>query len=404
MIKPIPLQSFRLKNFKAVRDSGTIKFGPLTVFIGDNGSGKSSIIEGLETLQAIVTYDLDTAILPWRNFRDILNKAVPHKEVAASSGNRAYQTNPMSFDLRGQLGDRMSVKYSLEVIDGPDGNDLFIKQEALSQKGRNVPLVNVSRDASGHATGICEADEHVVNVDAKLQDGTSLLNISKTHFLPFDVPLRAFIRDWQFVSLVPQGMGYPRPQKLTGGPVVLEKDGSNVAEYLLAIRTLEPSAFEEILSSLQLILPYASDLQIALTSELERAVYLLLTEENFKVPGWLLSTGTLRILALLALLHHPSPPPLIIIEEIENGLDPKSVYMIINEMRRVIEDGKAQIILTTHSPYLLNLLHIDHVILVERVQSHPVFRRPGDDERLRQWSESFGLGGLYTGGKLSGGA
>ena len=67
MTKPIPLQSFRLKNFKAVRDSGTIKFGPLTVFIGDNGSGKSSVVEGLETLQAIAVHDLDTTKLPWGN-------------------------------------------------------------------------------------------------------------------------------------------------------------------------------------------------------------------------------------------------------------------------------------------------------------------------------------------------
>src|SRR5215469_3506203 len=122
MTKPIPLQSFRLKNFKAVRDSGIIKFEPLTVFIGDNGSGKSSIIEGLETLQAIVSHDLDTAMYPWRNFRDILNKAVLHEEVEASSGNRAYHTNPMSIDLQGQLRNRMSAKYSLEVGDGPSGN------------------------------------------------------------------------------------------------------------------------------------------------------------------------------------------------------------------------------------------------------------------------------------------
>jgi AAA15 family ATPase/GTPase len=39
------LISFRVKNFKAVQDSKTIKFTPLTVFIGNNGSGKSSIFE-----------------------------------------------------------------------------------------------------------------------------------------------------------------------------------------------------------------------------------------------------------------------------------------------------------------------------------------------------------------------
>jgi hypothetical protein len=52
--QPPQLRSFRLKNFKAVRDRGVIRFTPLTVFIGNNGSGKSSIIEGLETSQTIV--------------------------------------------------------------------------------------------------------------------------------------------------------------------------------------------------------------------------------------------------------------------------------------------------------------------------------------------------------------
>ncbi len=56
------LRSFRLRNFKAVRDSGVIRFDPLTVFIGNNGSGKSSITEGLETLQSIIEHGLDKAM------------------------------------------------------------------------------------------------------------------------------------------------------------------------------------------------------------------------------------------------------------------------------------------------------------------------------------------------------
>jgi len=56
------LQSLRLKNFKAVRDSNVIPLLPLTVFIGNSGSGKSSIVEGLETFQAIVEDGLDKAM------------------------------------------------------------------------------------------------------------------------------------------------------------------------------------------------------------------------------------------------------------------------------------------------------------------------------------------------------
>src|SRR5437868_2384436 len=75
------LRSFRLKNFKAVRDSGVINFTPLTVFIGGNGSGKSSIIEGLEILHIIATEDLDRALQAWRGFEHIANKGTTHELV-----------------------------------------------------------------------------------------------------------------------------------------------------------------------------------------------------------------------------------------------------------------------------------------------------------------------------------
>jgi predicted ATPase len=398
----LSLQSFRLKNFKAVRDSSIIKFTPLTVFIGNNGSGKSSVIEGLEMLHTIVIADLDTAMAPWRDFRDILNKAVSHRlEDKPGQRARPYHTNPISLDLRSSLEDRINVRYSLEITDGPGSNDLFIKQETLNQrKGRNIPSFDFARDDRGHVTGKYVVDEEEF-IDTRLPDGTSLLNLVSSH-LPYNIPLKDFIRNWQFVSLMPQNMGSERRQNLTTSHIKLEKDGSNIAEYLLDIKRRDPQAFEGIINTLQLVLPYSQDLQVALRSELERTVYLQLTEENFKVSGWLLSTGTLRILALLALLRHPEPPPLIIIEEIENGLDPSSVNLMVNEIREATESGKTQIILTTHSPYLLDQLLLDHIILVERVEGQPVFRRPGDDEQLQQWAERFGPGRLYITSRLSG--
>src|SRR6476661_3170813 len=54
------LKSIRIKNFKAIRDSKVIRLTPLTVFIGNNGSGKSSVIEALETYKNIVQSALHT--------------------------------------------------------------------------------------------------------------------------------------------------------------------------------------------------------------------------------------------------------------------------------------------------------------------------------------------------------
>jgi AAA15 family ATPase/GTPase len=73
------LRRFRLQSFKAVRDSGTLAFGPLTVFIGNNGSGKSSLIEGLETLWEIALNGVDSAMVRWRGFEYVWNQAVEHQ-------------------------------------------------------------------------------------------------------------------------------------------------------------------------------------------------------------------------------------------------------------------------------------------------------------------------------------
>jgi len=56
------LLSFCLRNFKAIQNSKSIRFTPLTVFIGNNGSGKSSIIEALETFQILSLQGLDEAM------------------------------------------------------------------------------------------------------------------------------------------------------------------------------------------------------------------------------------------------------------------------------------------------------------------------------------------------------
>ena len=74
---------------------------------------------------------------------------------------------------------------------------------------------------------------------------------------------------------------------------------------------------------------HIKDIEIALIHELGRKPYLQATEGKEKIPGWMLSGGTLRFLALVALLHDPDPPSLIFIDGLENSLDPGAVSMLI---------------------------------------------------------------------------
>lgn len=390
-MRPDRLQQIRLRNFKAIQDSGPIRLTPLSVFVGNNGSGKSSVVEGLETLQLIVEQGLDRALQRWRDIEHVWNKARSHtlKDARRTKNGvelvRPYHTHGIEFRLRGRSADG-TWSAALEVNQEPAGNALYIRRERLRVHGG----LQFDRNAIGRGRsvrpGMTEPRLY------RYSDGES----------GFARDFAGFIGGWQFLSLSPDNMGSPTPRQRTGGRIRLARDGSNVAEYLLDIRDHDATVFEGILEALQYVLPYIRDLQMAVTQEIERAVYFRMTEQKFHVPGWTLSTGTLRLIALLAVLRHPDPPPLVVIEELENGLDPRTLNLVVEEIRRAVELGLTQVIVTTHSEYLLNLLDISQIVLVERVDGVPTFIRPADSEELSEWANSFAPGQLYTMGRFRG--
>ncbi len=388
MTKP-PLRVFETQNFKAIRSSGKIKFDWLTCFIGNNGVGKSSLIEALETFRDIVCSGLDPALRRWRGFEHIWNKQSTRK-LLEPIGQLPRYSDPMQFAMDWNWNNH-AYRVSQSISQGPGGNSVFIAEESFVHKSK-IGTERVSRDANGtsayDANTTVESDEYKEYVHRqKLAPGDSLFSIED-------------MVDWQFLRLNPEVLGQPRSQTLAARRVRLATDGSNIAEYLNEIRQLDLGAFEGILRSLSYVLPYATDLQPDMTSELERTFYLNLTEGNFKVPGWLLSSGTLRVVAILACLRHPNPPPLLVIEEIENGLDPRTLNLVVEEIRGAIGAQKTQVVITTHSPFLLDLLDLSHMMVVDRINGEPRFSRPNEKE-LAVWSKSFSPGRLYTMGRLT---
>ena len=89
-------------------------------------------------------------------------------------------------------------------------------------------------------------------------------------------------------------------------------------------------------------------------------------------------------------------------DEIENGLDPRTIGLLVSEIREAVEAGLTQVIATTHSPYLLDQLSLSHLVLVERDKTGaPRFSRPAEDAALRKWAKDFAPGSLYAMGTLS---
>ena len=113
------------------------------------------------------------------------------------------------------------------------------------------------------------------------------------------------------------------------------------------------------------------------------------------------SDGAILFLGLLALIHSPEPPKLLLIEEPEKGVYPKRLEEVIRLIRRLreapAERASPQIILTTHSPYLLTSFNPDEVTLMVRrdgtVRACPLRDAPNIEARLGHGE--FYLGELW---------
>ena len=88
-------------------------------------------------------------------------------------------------------------------------------------------------------------------------------------------------------------------------------------------------------------------------------------------------------------------------DEIENGLDPRTIGLLLNEIRNETTTGGMQVVITTHSPYLLDQLPIESIITTEKPVNFCKYHIPATEERLKVWIEKFTPGRLYITGKFS---
>jgi predicted ATPase len=119
------------------------------------------------------------------------------------------------------------------------------------------------------------------------------------------------------------------------------------------------------------------------------------------LPATRLSDGTLRFLALAAILLQPDPPPLICVEEPELGMHPDMIRMVAQMI--VEASAKTQLIVSTHSEHLLSALQEDFDVLFafDASTSGSVVRSFSREE-YQSWKEEHTLGELWTSGELGG--
>jgi predicted ATPase len=187
----------------------------------------------------------------------------------------------------------------------------------------------------------------------------------------------------------------------------LKELGDNLSSWLL---TLQTAYREEYRRFEQAFIDVFPEITSVLTPPTQvGTTFIQLQEKYLKKPVnlWKISDGALQFLALLSLIYAPGKlgAPLFCVEEPENHLHPRLLEILmelLKQRQNEIVDKAAQVIITTHSPYLVDMLDISDLLAVEKEKGETRCYRPGEKSHLKKLLEKkeLGLSDLWYSGAL----
>ena len=184
------------------------------------------------------------------------------------------------------------------------------------------------------------------------------------------------------------------------GPPELTEQGEKVPTLLDHLLRCDRKRFDEYVKAMGNLVPGLENIHIRTPHPAKRRIDLVV-EKGLVVPGDQTSAGVRLLLFFVALAYHPTPPKLILLEEPETGVHPRRLAEVMRLLREITE-GKhgshaAQVILTTHSPYLLDHVNpeTDQVLVFQRDDDGTRSVQPADPSRLKDFLDEFMLGEVW---------
>jgi predicted ATPase len=366
------IEKITLQNYKCLRDV-TLDLSPFTVLIGPNDSGKSSILDAIRVIgrpsSAMLVGGSTRETLVWRANRDL----VMRWQVSGRSANHVGE-------------------YTLKLpVDGPprderlavDGADAF----TLRSGGRDLNAAEAFfLKPAGYAS----------------EENSALLYAT----VGFTTPSTR-----EFIDGISSSRKYrldPVALRNTAKPEVnptLSATGDNLAAVLDALITgPDREAINSLEADLRRAVPTLRGVALRTVAEGQgfgKALEFVLAGGGPKVtiPASQASEGALLLTAFLTLVHGDTPDVLLI-EEPENGLHPSRLKTVIELLRRVstgeVGNRPRQVIVTTHSPILLNYVRPEEVRVVQRdPETGTWVRAMTDAPDLPKLLEEFAVGELW---------
>ena len=400
------INTLRLNNFKNFADE-TLRVGPFTVIVGANASGKSNVRDAFRFLHGIARgYTLPDVIggrygagghVEWEQIRGTATEVVRFGEsqFSLSCGMTLDETDVhymINIKVEPRSG-RFNVFVEQLVVDGSPIFTSVPGDPDHAQSDDRFRFLSMGSTGTQRDTMIAIRPDQPT-----LTQIEELSQVERSHKKWASRVAQALV-GMRFLDLAPDRMRQPA----FPGQTVLGDSGENLPTVLKEIcaddqrkRTL--AAWTQALTPMDV-----NDFEFP-TDPTTGRVHLVIVEGNGnKVSAYSASDGTLRFLAMLAALLGKSPARLYVFEEIDNGVHPSRQHLLVDLIEGQTAKGNLQVVTTTHSPDLIELVGPDTF-----KSTSVVYRCPDtDDAEIRAVAElpnaselrkSQGLGRLHRSG------
>lgn len=393
-----------LKDFKNFADA-ELNLGKFTVILGTNASGKSNIRDAFRFLHGVGRgYTLSEIIGgkgeikgEWSGIRGAMNEIVRLGSSVFSIYIGGTNNESKSNFVYGIViyYDKLLSKFNLS------GDFLFHNNKKIFGAPPNETI------NKHHFDGTIVYHSNDVNenpIEMEISDKEpGVTSLSESRRVSYDVVLEAKnllyeLRQIRFLDFFAMSARKSSPP----GQTTLGDHGENLPTVLQAICD-DPARKETLMEWVRALTPMdVTDFRFR--SDLNGFVQLYLVEsDGTEISAVSASDGTLRFLALLAALLGPNPAKLYFFEEIESGIHPARLHLLIDMLERQTAKSGIQVVTTTHSPELLSLLS-DETLKSTSI----VYRPPGrsdaiikpvlDFPNIQELQQQPGLGRLHSTG------
>lgn len=375
------LKSIRIQNFKALQSIHLKNIPRFMVIVGANGAGKSTFFEVFGFLRDALM----------GNVRQALDSRGRFNEVVS----RGHENEPILIELQIQLdisGTSRLVTYHLEI--GQQDGRALVLREFLRYKrgasgapyyfldfhrGNGFAITNES-DFQSTGTELGREEQQLESADILAIKGLGQFQRFKAANA-----LRQLLENWHVSDI---NISAARGRKESSGESEhLSISGDNLSRVAYYLYENHKDVFQRILDRITRRVPGVSGVSPELTPD--GFLILRFHDGSFSSPflDRYVSDGTIKMFAYLVLLNDPKPHPLLCIEEPENQLYPTLMSELVEEFREYAHRG-GQVMVSTHSPDLLNATRLGEVYWLVKDRGHSILLRAQDNAQIKTYMEN----------------